>query len=58
MDAVALLTRDEKVVAVRVREVDGMLVELDGRELDLVDVVAVFGLPELDEEPRPMICTR
>ncbi len=56
VDAVALLTRDEGVVALRVREVDGVLVDVEGREIDLVDVVVVIGLPDLDE-PVPTLVT-
>lgn len=49
MDAVALLTCDSgPAVVVRVREVDGVLVgALDGSPVDLVSVVAVFGLEPL-----------
>lgn len=49
MAGVALLTRDEGVVAVRVLEVDGVLVEVEsGEPVDLISVVAVWGLPALE----------
>lgn len=49
MDALALVTRFGGVELVRVREVGGVLVEVEsGAVVDLVDVVVVLGL-----EPVP-----
>jgi hypothetical protein len=46
--ALALVTRMGGVLFVRVREVDGALVDVEsGEVLEPVDVVVVLGLPEL-----------
>lgn len=46
--ACAVVTGEAGAVLVPVSEVDGVLVDSDsGLALDLVDVVAVLGLPEL-----------